>query len=57
MSLFLITDAPPFNEIPVPLQNGLLVGGSILNLLLKARCTVTTLFYEIPARTSRVVVK
>jgi len=35
----------------------LLVGGSILNLLLKARYTVTTLLYETPARTSRVAVK
>jgi len=44
MSLSLITDASSFNEIPVPLQNGLLVGVSTLNLRLKARCTVTTLF-------------
>jgi len=35
----------------------LLVGGSTLNLSLKARCTVTTLFYEIPVRTSCVAVK
>ena len=44
MSLSLITDVSSFNEIPVPLQNGLLVDGSTLNLSLKARCTVTTLF-------------
>jgi hypothetical protein len=35
----------------------LFVGGSTLNLRLKARCTATTLFYEIPARTSRVAMK
>jgi hypothetical protein len=35
----------------------MLVGESTLNLRLKTRCTIKTLFYEIPARTSRVAVK
>jgi hypothetical protein len=35
----------------------LLVGVSTLNLCLKASCTVTARFYEIPARISRVALK
>jgi hypothetical protein len=52
MSLSLITDASFLNEIVVPVQD-LLVGGSTLNLRLKARCTVTTLFVVANSSTHR----
>jgi hypothetical protein len=58
MSLSLITDASSFNEIPVPLQNGLVT--KRIHIKFAFESTVQSqhcLFYEIPARTSRVAVK
>jgi hypothetical protein len=51
----LITDASFLNEIVVPLQNGLVVGESTLNLRLKARRTVTTLFVLANSNTHRLL--
>jgi hypothetical protein len=58
MSLSLITDAFSFNEIPVPLQNGLVsrwiqIKFTFESTLLSQHC----LSYEMLARTSRVAVK
>jgi len=58
MSLSLITDAPSFNEIPVPLQNGLV--SRRIHVKFEFESTLhshNTLFYEIPARTSCIAVK
>jgi len=57
MSLSLITDASSFNEIPVPLQYGLVsrrihIKFAFESTLQSQHC----LFYEIPVRTSRVAV-
>jgi hypothetical protein len=58
MSLSLITDASSFNEIPAPLQNGLVcrrihIKFAFENTLQSQHCW----FYEIPAHTNRVAMK